>query len=372
MTITESKFYELWLNNIQGIGGATSKLLISHLGSAEDVFKSSPTQLKKVSGIGEHTIHSIGISKKYLKKIDLEVQKIESANVRVLSYTDDEFPKRLKYQKDSPYLIYVKGKAKGLYAKKTIGIVGSRSANYYGKSVTNKLIEDLSKFKDIAVISGLAYGIDIQAHKSSLSNNVGTIGVMANGLNKVYPSMHKNTAIEMIKDDNSGLITENLMDAEPDGPKFPARNRIIAGLSDVIIVIQGKKKGGALITADIANSYHKEVFAVPGQVNDELAEGCNNLIKYQKARIYTSADDIIKMMNWDIQEKNNTQKTLFDTSDLSKDELSIVDLLKENEYHIEELAIQLQTPIPKLSGFLLQLELRGIIRLKPGNIYSLK
>ncbi|OHX65600.1 DNA-processing protein DprA [Flammeovirga pacifica] len=372
MTINQTKFYELWLNNIPGIGGATSKLLISHIGSAEEVYKSKPSSLKKVLGIGENTVHSIQQSKKYLSKIENEVRKIEKGDVRVLTYTDEDFPKRMKLQKDAPYLIYVKGKAKGLHAAKTVGIVGSRSANQYGKGVTAELVRELSQFKDINIISGLAYGIDIQAHKSSLDNKVGTIGVLANGLNKVYPSIHSKVAHEMVNEHNSGLISENLMDSEPDGPKFPARNRIIAALSDVLVVVQGMKKGGALITADIANSYHKEVFAVPGKIDDPLSEGCNNLIKYQKARILTNTNDIIKMMNWDIQPVKSKQTILFSENDLSKDEIVIVNLIKEHDYHIEELAIQLQTPIPKLSGRLLQLELKGIIKLKPGNIYGLK
>ncbi|WP_281614192.1 DNA-processing protein DprA [Flammeovirga sp. SubArs3] len=373
MTITQDKFYELWLNNIPGIGGATCKLLISHLGSAEEVFKAKKNTLHKINGIGVHTLQVIDKYRSQLVKIENEVKKIEASNVKILTYTDKEFPVRLKLQKDAPYLLYLKGQAKSLHSKKTVAIVGSRGANQYGKLVTEKIISDLSQFKDLCIVSGLAYGIDIYAHRAALQNQLGTVGIMANGLSKVYPAIHKKTAQEMIEDPKSGLITENLMDADPDGPKFPARNRIIAGLADVIIVVQAKKKGGALITADIGNSYHKDVFAVPGLINDPLAEGCNNLIKYQKAHLYSEIKDVITKMNWDLTSSTPTRQTkLFDTQNLSDEEKTVVSLLQKSEFHIEEIAIQSETPLPKIAGTLLQLELKGMVKMKPGNMYSLR
>ncbi|AZQ61950.1 DNA-protecting protein DprA [Flammeovirga pectinis] len=370
--MTESKLHELWLNSISGIGGATCKLLISHLGSAEAVFKANDSTLLKINGIGEITAKSIVASRQRINVAEKELEKVVKSNARVLTYLDDEFPKRLKLQKDAPYLIYVKGRATGLNSQKNIAIVGSRNATDYGTHITQKIIERVNHLKGVNIISGLAYGIDIAAHKAALKNNIGTIGVMANGLNLVYPSIHKNTAQQMLTDNQSGLITENPMDAQPDGPKFPARNRIIAALADAVIVVQAKKKGGALITADIGNSYHKDVFAVPGLITDPLAEGCNNLIKHHRATLFSDVDDFIKTMNWDTTTPSpSKQMHLFQPQDLDPLEQKVAASIQKSPLHIEEISIQSQIPLAKLASTLLQLELKGVIKMKPGNIYTL-
>lgn len=370
MTDFSPKIYELWLNNISGIGGATCKQLISHIGSAQSVYNSSLKDLIKIPNIGEITAKSILQSKSKITHSETEFKRANDHNTRILTYMDEEFPKRLKMQKDAPYLIYVKGKAHGLNAKRNIGIVGSRAATNYGHYVTRKIVEKLSEFKDVNIISGLAYGIDIHAHRAALEFGLGTIGVMANGLSNVYPSVHRKTVHDMLQDGQSGVISENSMLALPDAPKFPARNRIIAALSDAVIVVQAKKKGGALITADIANSYHKDVFAVPGLITDTLSEGCNNLIKYNKAHLFSSIEDIVTELNWD-QKRTVPQMTLFEKKDLTPLEEKITTIIKEHPLQIEEISIQSQIPLPKLASALLQLELKGVVKLKAGNIYSL-
>ncbi|WP_044203921.1 DNA-processing protein DprA [Flammeovirga sp. OC4] len=370
MTETQ-KIYELWLNDINGIGGATCKQLISYLESAENVYNSSYKDLIKIPNIGEFITNSILNSKSKLEKAEKEFQLAEANDTRILTYMDKEFPKRLKLQKDAPYLIYVKGKALALNASKNVAIVGSRAATNYGHYVTKRIVEKLSELPGINIISGLAYGIDIHAHRAALEYKLGTIGVMANGLKSVYPKLHQKTANEMLADQKSGLISENSMLSLPDAPKFPARNRIIAALADTVIVVQAKKRGGALITADIANSYHKDVFAVPGLITDPLAEGCNNLIKYKKAHLFSSVDDILTEMNWSKNSKQNNQMSLFQKNNLTTLEQKITKIIFEHPLQIEEIAIQTQIPLPKLASLLLQLELKGVVKLKAGNIYTL-
>lgn len=371
MAENTQKIHEVWLNNISGIGGATCKQLISHLGTAEDVFNSSFKELIKIPNIGEILTKTIIQSRYKIDAAENELSLAQKHNTRILTYMDSEFPKRLKHQKDSPYLIYVKGKAIGLNGIKNIGIVGSRAATNYGQHVTKQIINKLSQIRGVNIISGLAYGIDIHAHRASLEHKMGTIGVMANGLSTVYPKVHQNTVMEMLQDEKSGIISENNMFSQPDAPKFPARNRIIAGLSDAVIVVQAKKKGGALITADIANSYNIDVFAVPGLITDPLSEGCNNLIKYHKAHLFSSIDDLIKELNWDQNNMNSNQISLFKASELSSIEKKVTDVILDHPLHIEEIAIQSQIPLPKLASTLLQLELKGVVKLKAGNIYTL-
>lgn len=371
MTEKSQKIYEIWLNNISGIGGATCKQLISHLGSAENVFNSTRKELVKIPQIGDFLTNSILNSKQKLDKAEKEFNLALENNTRILTYMDKEFPKRLKLQKDAPYLIYVKGTAKALNASKNIAIVGSRAATNYGQLVTRKFVEKLSEIQGINIISGLAYGIDIHAHRAALEYGLGTIGVMANGLKSVYPRVHQKTVSDMLADGKSGIISENSMTSLPDAPKFPARNRIIAALADAIIVVQAKKRGGALITADIANSYHKDVFAVPGLITDPLSEGCNNLIKYKKAHLLSSIDDILNELNWTKEANTSNQMALFQKSNLSTLEKKITEIMVDHPAQIEEIALQTQIPLSKLASLLLQLELKGVVKLKAGNIYTL-
>jgi DNA processing protein len=218
-------------------------------------------------------------------------------------------------------------------------------------------------------VSGLAYGIDIMAHKACLKYNIPTIGIMANGIDKVYPSIHKSTSNEMLK--NGGLITENSFGTLPDGPKFPERNRIIAGMADAVIVIEAKAKGGALTTAEIANSYDREVFAVPGKLFSSTSEGCNNLIKQHKANLITKVDDLKYIMNWSTDPKAEVQQTI-PFQELSKEEQIIIKLLKKGEIHIDELSIQSDLPIQTISSLLLKLEMDNLVKTLPGKKFSLR
>ena len=249
-----------------------------------------------------------------------------------------------------------------------MAIVGTRKASDYGKTVVRKLLEELTHYKPL-IVSGLAYGIDIQAHKDALELGLQTIGVMATGIDIIYPSVHKNTARKMV--DQGGLLSEYTFGSEAEPMRFPARNRIIAGMADVTVVIEAAKEGGALITADIANGYDREVMAVPGRITDSSSEGCNNLIRQNKAHTLTQASDLIELMNWDINPAPSSRQLIM--TDLNEDELLIYAVLTDHtQVHIDELSWKSQLPMHKISSVLLQMEFKGIVKVLPGKKFALK
>ncbi len=278
------------------------------------------------------------------------------------------YPERLKQCVDSPILLYYKGNAP-FNVKKVIAIIGTRKISEYGKENCENIVRDLSA-SDILVVSGLAYGVDTCAHKSALDFGLKTIGVLGHGLDKIYPALNRQLASKITL--NGGLITEFITETRPDRENFPKRNRIIAGMADAILVVEAAKRGGALITADIANSYNRDVFALPGRVNDEYSQGCNNLIKANKAALVTNADDILYMMGWEqkIQKNQAVQKKLMLT--FSPEEDKIIEILRQNENTgIDEIEVKSEIPISLLAKFLLNLEFDGIIKSMPGKTYKL-
>ena len=279
----QNRLAQIALNFIPGIGHMLSKQLISYAGSASAVLGLSKNRLLKIPGIGPATAEAI-INKIPIQKAEEQLELCAKNGTKLLLYNDEAFPKRLKHINDAPSILYVKGNV-DLNCSKIISIVGTRKATNYGKEITKKLIEDLIPHQPL-VVSGLAYGIDICAHRAALKYGLSTVGVMASGINIVYPSGHRETAQKMQV--NGAILTDNPFDSKPDAPKFPARNRIIAGMADAIIVIEAAKRGGALITAEIGNGYNKDVFAVPGNLNKEYSEGCNALIKSHKAHLIQS------------------------------------------------------------------------------------
>ncbi|MGN6645379.1 MAG: DNA-processing protein DprA [Cytophaga sp.] len=363
----QEKIYQVAVGLIPGVGAATTKTLISYCGSAEQIFKTPKGKLKNIPGIGDVTVENIQ-NKSVLEEAESIVKRAEKLDTQLLFYTDADYPSRLKQIPDAPTLIYYKGSVH-VNPAKSIAIVGTRKATEYGKSVVRKLLEDLAFYKPV-IISGLAYGIDIQAHRDALELGLETIGVMANGTNIIYPSVHKNTAFKMIE--QGGLMSEYTFDSVAEPMRFPARNRIIAGMADITLVIEATQTGGALITADIANSYNREVMAVPGRITDATSEGCNNLIKQNKAHTLTSATDLIELLNWDIVPSQTTNKQLILT-DLDDDELSIYAVLTDNQdIHIDELSWKSQLSMHKISSVLLQMEFKGIIKALPGKKFALR
>ncbi|GAB3495725.1 DNA-processing protein DprA [Spirosoma knui] len=366
--MSTDKHHQIALTLVPGVGSILIRQLISYCGSATDVFRSPLARLLKVPGIGDVTARSI-------LKPDVQVQaeqimnRLAKMGATALFYTDKAYPSRLKSLYDSPALLYFQGSG-DLNALRTVSLVGTRQATDYGRRMTAELVEALAPF-GVSVISGLAYGIDIAAHRASLVNSLPTIGVMASGLDIIYPNVHQKTAQDMLV--TGGLLTESPPGTKPDAHLFPARNRIIAGLSDAVIVVEAAAKGGALITAEYANNYHRDVFAVPGQLTQAFSAGCNKLIRENKAQIYTSPKDLIEALNWDQPTNVISSKAIPPALpvNITEEESQIVSLLRQvADLHIDDLSWQSQIPMGRLASLLLNLEFQGFVRSLPGKKYS--
>lgn len=367
----EEKLYQVTLSLIPGVGNLLARNLISYCGSARAVFSSSKQKLSKIPGIGHKTTESILHSKLILQEAEQQLVEAEKQGAQILSYTDKSFPSRLKQTADAPSILYYKGNA-AFNEQKCVAIVGTRQATNYGKQLTEQLISELAPYSPL-IISGLAYGIDIAAHRAAIRHDLPTLGVMASGLDIIYPSAHKQTAMEMLS--RGGLITENGFGSQPDAYKFPERNRIIAGMADVVIVMEAAAKGGALITAELANSYDREVFAVPGSLYSPQSAGCNRLIKQNKAHMYLSVEDLAETLKWSNKKPAPpAQQDLFADMALSPKESLIIGVLKEHPggLHIDDLSWRTQVPVTQIAAALLQLEFRNLIRSLPGKKFTLQ
>jgi DNA processing protein len=357
----------LSLHFIPGIGDFLLKQLISYCGSAEKVFKTPKGKLLKIPGIGEVSAEAIK-NGKTIHLAEREIRKAEKEETEIILYTDKHYPQRLKIIEDSPSVLYYKGNI-NLNPLRTVGIVGTRQATEYGKDIVENICQQLVPYQTV-IVSGLAYGIDIHAHKHALKSGLDTIGVMGSGMDIIYPAAHKETAKKMTA--QGGLLTENHFGTKPDAHNFPARNRIIAGLCDALIVVEAAEKGGALITADIANSYHKDVFAVPGSIGQSFSEGCNKLIKTNRANLFTSVKDLEYIMNWSIQDNN--QPVIENYSALSEEEQLVLRILKERKspMMIDEISLLSSLNPSKLASLLLTLEFNNLIKSLPGKMFGLK
>lgn len=359
------KLYQVALELIPGIGDINAKNLIAYCGSASSIFTAKISHLQKIPGIGPDRIQILK-SHKYLEKAEAILNDASKKGITIHHYTDSSYPSKLKQVADAPNIIYAKGEVSKW--TRLLAVVGTRNATEYGQAVTEKLIED-TRSLDCVIVSGLAYGIDITAHRSSLKHHIPTIAVLAGGLDKIYPSIHKKYADEMLQE--GGLISENPPGTKPEAHFFPARNRIIAGMADAVIVVEAAKKGGALITANIADSYNKPVFAVPGDLSNKYSEGCNFLIRNQKALLYTGVNDLKYHLNWD--GKSDASAEPIDLSSLPETDQKIIRCLLENKsgVPVDELAWRTQITINQLAGNLLNLEFQGLIKSLPGKKYKI-
>ncbi|MBL7877365.1 MAG: DNA-protecting protein DprA [Cyclobacteriaceae bacterium] len=350
-----------------GIGDFLVKQLVSYCGSAHDVFQTPKGKLRKIPGIGDITVDAIKNGNTF-REAEKELIKAEKEDTEILFYTDKKYPHRLKGIDDAPALLYYKGN-QNLNVSKIVGIVGTRQATEYGKEIVERICKDLVPHQAL-IVSGLAYGIDIHAHKFALQYGLATLGVMGSGMDIIYPAVHKETAKKMIN--QGGLITENKFGTKPDAHNFPARNRIIAGLCDALLVVEAAEKGGALITADIANSYNKDVFAVPGNLGQTYSDGCNKLIKINKANLFTSVKDLEYIMNWTASIEG-TQTSLALTL-FEPEEQKVLAILKKRNtpVMIDELSIASDLPPGELASLLLTLEFKNAIKSLPGKMYSLR
>jgi len=357
--------YALALQHVPKIGDITAKKLISHCGSAEAVIKEKAQNLLKIDGVGSIVIGDL-FGKHHLKAAAEELKYIKDNQVSCLYFTDDSYPEKLKHCIDSPILLFQSGHI-NLKQQHIISVVGARKITTYGITFCERLIEQLSAFNPV-IISGFAYGTDITAQKAAMKHNLQTIGCLAHGLNQMYPKTHKRYVSEVEK--NGGFITDFWSSDTFNRNNFLKRNRIIAGLSEATIVIESAEKGGSLVTADIANSYNRDVFAVPGRTTDSQSLGCNNLIKHQKAHMLSNPLDVPYILNWDIEIKSKAvQKRLF--VELNDDEKIIFNYLKENNKQLlDSIALYSKMPTFKVASLLLNMELKGVIRPLPGKLFE--
>lgn len=365
----ETLLYQIALSLIPKIGPATYRNIIAYSGSAMSFFNLPAGKAAKIPGIGAKLAAIAKDKNQYLREAEEILIQCHKKNIRVLTLQDPDFPSRLKVIEDSPLVLFVKGNA-SLNPIRTIGIVGTRKASEYGKNVTRKIIEDLLPYQP-TIISGLAYGIDIEAHRAALQFDLPTIGILGSSVDNIYPSIHKNTAMTMLE--NGGLLSEFKPGSEMHPGNFPKRNRIISGLSDALIVVEAAKKGGALITAEIAYSYNKEVFAVPGNLQSIYSEGCNNLIRSMKASIFTGVKDLEEGLSWSKENPLESRETKIQSwESFPLEEQQILGLLQQRkEMEIDQLSIQLEMSISILASKLLGLEFEGIIKSLPGKKYRL-
>ncbi len=359
--------YQITLTLIPNIGDVHAKALVNHFGSAEAIFHAPKKELDALDGIGIVRANSIKNFKDF-SKAEEEIQFIKKYKIKPLFLTNKDYPQRLLNCYDSPPLLYYKGNAE-LNSSKIIAIVGTRNHNEYGKNVCEKLIDELVN-EEVIIVSGLAFGIDSIAHKMAIKNNIKTVGVLAHGLDRVYPSQNTSLAKQMIS--CGGLLTEFKSNTIPDRQNFPGRNRIVAGISDAIIVIESGLKGGSLITAELGNGYNKDVFAIPGRVNDSKSEGCNYLIKNNKAALITCADDVLENMGWKQTKKPSPQKQRELFIELTADERIVIDILQiQEQVHIDELYFKSKLSSSAVAQALLMLEMQGVVSSLPGKIYKI-
>ena len=365
---SEERLYLIGLTILKGVGDVLARHLLQYFDSAEEVFKAKRPLLEKVPGIGLYTAEQIEKARaEALLRAEKELVFIDKNKIRLYAITENDYPKRLKECQDAPVVFYYKGAA-DLNSAKIISVVGTRRVSDYGRKLTEELIRNMSEmFPELLVVSGLAYGVDVCAHRSALKYNLPTVGVLAHGLDRIYPAAHRNTAVEMVK--KGGLLTDFMSETNPDRENFLRRNRLIAGLADATIVAESAEKGGSLVTADIAFSYGRDVYAFPGRTTDECSLGCNRLIQMNKAGLISSAKDLVMSLCWDSDAKVVAQQSFLFPE---KPDHPVIRLLKEKgEFHVNQLATEMNLPIHKLTPTLFELELEGHIKALPGGLYKL-
>ncbi len=367
--LTDKSLYQIALTQIKGVGVAHARNLMQVLGDEEAIFKADARTLSSAPGITRRLIDEIRHAD-VLKRAEKELQFVEKNNIRLLFFTDTDYPRRLTNCVDAPIVLYAKGDI-DFNREKVISIVGTRNATDYGQKFCQQFIHDLSQqFTETLIVSGLAYGIDVCAHRVALQNMLPTVGVLAHGLDRLYPAAHRKTAIEMLE--NGALLTEFPSGTNPDRHNFVKRNRIVAGMADAVVVVESPEKGGSLITADIANSYYRDVFAVPGRATDKNSIGCNRLIADNKAALLHDAKNFAEQLGWSHTAKHikPKQRELF--VNLSAQEEKIVNALNSAEgTQVNILAIELDTPVSELFMTLLELEMKNIVQALPGGMYKL-
>lgn len=360
--------YKIALEIIPHIGSVTAKKLIAYCGNVDEVFNQPKKALLKIPGVGSLLAHEV-YNQKVLDRAEKEIEIMGKYNIRPIYYLDDDYPERLKMCEDSPILLYYKGNTP-LSPSKVLSIVGTRQATDYGRCLCEELVVGLAEMGySMLIVSGLAHGIDTAAHRSAIKGGQPTVAVLAHGLDMIYPAANRGLAKEILND--GGLLTDFITGVQPERNNFLSRNRIIAGLADATLVVESAERGGALVTADIANSYNRDVLACPGRASDTYSQGCNNLIRKNKAALVQSPEDIQYILGWTTTtQQQPTQLSLF--KELSSDEQKVVDALKNTDKEsIDSIAISTGLSMAATSALLLTMEFDGVVKSLPGKCYML-
>lgn len=367
----DEQIYALALTRIHGLGLTGAYNLLREMGTAADIFRYRKELPQRIPGVSEKLVQALDCPEAIMRAEE-ELRFAEKNNIRCITISDEQYPARLKECEDAPLVLFYRGNA-SLNALRVVSVVGTRHATSYGEEICRQFMKALAEAcPDTLVVSGLAYGIDIHAHRSALQNGLPTVGVLAHGLDRIYPSSHRETAVEMM--DNGGLLTEFMSGTNPDRQNFVKRNRIVAGMCDAVVVVESAAKGGALITAELAESYHRDCFAFPGKVTDTYSAGCNRLIKNNRASLIVSVEDFIENMGWKDANKYKTQpiqRQLF--PDLTEEETKVVEVLQKADggVQINVLVIETNIPIHRISTLLFDLEMKGVVQVLAGSMYRL-
>ena len=362
---TSNEIFKIAFANLHGIGPSRGAQLISKIGSVEEFFSLNPKELFLKTGIAKTIIQNLNRDEA-MREAEKQLSYNQKHAIKSLFFLDSDYPRRLKQCPDQPMILFSKGNF-DVNHEKIVSIVGTRNQTDYGTSILEELIRSFSGM-NITVVSGLAYGVDISAHRLCLENDITTFGVLGHGLDRIYPSKHKNTAIKML--DQGGLLTEFGIGTNPDRENFPMRNRIVAGISDATIVIESKAKGGSMITAELANDYNRDVFAFPGDISRPYSEGCNKLIRQEKAHLITEGADFLKFMNWNSKESKQEQKVLFEHFD--ENEKQILEILSnQSDLHMDVLSIRTGISASKMNVILFNLEMKSAVKHLSGRRYRL-
>ena len=362
----EELLYALALQKAKNVGDTLAKKLIQHCGSPKNVWNSKMSSLAKIHGFGTNRLTSFQDTS-VLNHAERELRYLKENKIEVWYFTDEKYPERLKHCVDGPLVLFKRGKS-SLNQQKVISVVGTRNMTSYGRGFVEKLMSDLKPFNPL-IVSGFAYGVDICAHREALKNNLETVAVLAHGFEEMYPKAHTKYIPEVVE--NGAFLTDTWHDDELIRESFLKRNRIVAGISEATIVIESAEKGGSLVTADIANSYSRDVLAVPGRSIDPFSKGCNDLIKMNKAALFSETNDLIEMLNWKEYptEVPVIQKQLFVKLE-GAEQLIYNYLIKHGKQVLDLIALECKLPIHKTSTILLNLEMKGVVRPYPGKLFE--
>ena len=367
----DERICSIALTLCQGVGPVIARRLVETVGSAAEVFRLRKELPEQFPGVASASVVSALNNPEAFRRAEQEVAFAEKNRIDCLLLGDERYPSRLRECEDAPLVLFFKGNT-DLNRLRVISIVGTRRATDQGKQFCTDFLRDLSGLcSDVLVVSGLAYGIDVHAHRGALANHLSTVGVLAHGLDRIYPDAHRKTAVEMLAE--GGLLTEFLTGTQPDRHNFISRNRIVAGMSDAVIVVESAAKGGSLITAELAEGYHRDCFAVPGRPTDEFSRGCNQLIRDNKAALINDASDFVKAMNWgngvERGKANAVQRSLF--PELTEEEMRVVKILSRDDLHINTLVVEANIPINRMCTILFELEMKGVVKALVGGMYHL-